>query len=325
MKQNVLISVIIPVYNVEKYISKCIESVLAQDYENFECILVDDGSKDKSGKICDNYAIKDKRIRVIHKKNEGVSKARNCGLNTIKGDYVCFIDGDDYVKKNYVSHLYKIAIDNDADVALTTNMFGNYSKRKQKKDKCWLLSGEEAVKSILNYKIPIGCYNKLFKKKIFKQGGVKFYEDLKIGEGFSFNISCFLHANKVACSNQKIYYYRRDNQTSAMSSYSEKKADSQMYSMEKIKCQLDNAKIDCWNEFKYAQWRTESDLYDLIIISNKKDSKWLRQIRKGLRRGFLLSLKCDVCNKDRLRALAFLVYPGAVPFIMKLRKRIYIK
>lgn len=99
---EIMISVIIPIYNTEKYLSRYIESVLNQSYKNFELLLINDGSKDRSGDICDEYAKKDNRIKVFHKENGGVSSARNLGLDNAKGDYVCFIDSDDYVGKRYL-------------------------------------------------------------------------------------------------------------------------------------------------------------------------------------------------------------------------------
>ena len=103
---NEKISVIVPVYNVEKYIGECIKSIINQDYENIEIILVDDGSNDKSGEICDEYTLKDKRVKVIHKENGGVSSARNRGIESSTGEYIAFVDGDDYVTKDYVSYLF---------------------------------------------------------------------------------------------------------------------------------------------------------------------------------------------------------------------------
>lgn len=102
-----LISVIVPCYNVMEYLPKCVESILSQTYKNLEIILVDDGSTDSSGKICDGYAAKDNRIKVIHKKNGGLSDARNVALDVMKGEYVTFIDSDDYVANDYVEFLYK--------------------------------------------------------------------------------------------------------------------------------------------------------------------------------------------------------------------------
>ena len=111
------ISIIVPVYQVEKYIRQCIESILAQTFTDFELILVDDGSKDNSGKICDEYAEKDKRIRVIHKENDGLSDARNKGLDNASGNYFMFVDGDDYISPNMAECLYKKISEAKADIA----------------------------------------------------------------------------------------------------------------------------------------------------------------------------------------------------------------
>lgn len=112
-----IVSIIIPVYNVEQYLPCCIESVLSQTYTNFELLLIDDGSPDYSGKICDEYASKDKRIRVFHKENGGVSTARNIGLDNAKGEWCCFIDSDDWVDVNYLAHFIQ-AIDSDTQLVL---------------------------------------------------------------------------------------------------------------------------------------------------------------------------------------------------------------
>lgn len=104
---NPLISVIVPVYNVERYLNQCIDSILAQTYKDFELILVDDGSKDKSGEICDEYVKKDSRIRVFHKKNGGVSSARNYGIDNAQGTYICFVDSDDWVDETYLEDMLK--------------------------------------------------------------------------------------------------------------------------------------------------------------------------------------------------------------------------
>ena len=105
---NPLISVIVPVYNVEKYLSRCVDSILGQTYANLEIILVDDGSPDSSGAICDEYAAKDRRIKIIHKKNGGLSDARNVAIDIAKGEYITFVDSDDYVASDYVETLYRL-------------------------------------------------------------------------------------------------------------------------------------------------------------------------------------------------------------------------
>ena len=115
MEQD-LISVIIPVYNVEKYLKRCMDSVLKQTYSNIEIIIVDDGSTDTSGSLCDEYWKKDSRITVFHKENGGLSSARNFGLERVSGNYVCFIDSDDFIHENYISFMYDKIIKNDADI-----------------------------------------------------------------------------------------------------------------------------------------------------------------------------------------------------------------
>ena len=106
MKESDLISIVVPIYKVEKYINKCIESILNQTYKNLEIILVDDGSPDNCGKIADEYAKKDNRIKVIHKKNGGLSDARNAGIDIVKGKYIAFVDSDDYIEKEYIEIMY---------------------------------------------------------------------------------------------------------------------------------------------------------------------------------------------------------------------------
>ena len=113
------ISIIIPVYRVETYLPKCIESILVQTYKNLEIILVDDGSPDRCGKICDEYQKKDGRIRVIHKKNEGVARARNDGLDCATGDYISFIDSDDWIAPDAYEKLYRGLQENGADCAIS--------------------------------------------------------------------------------------------------------------------------------------------------------------------------------------------------------------
>lgn len=116
MENQALISVIIPVYNVEAYLRECVESVLKQTYQNFEIILVDDGSTDSSGVICDEYVDKDERVSVIHQSNGGLSVARNTGLSESNGDYIYFLDSDDYIAENALEHLIKIAEKDNSDI-----------------------------------------------------------------------------------------------------------------------------------------------------------------------------------------------------------------
>lgn len=166
MKQ--LISVIVPVYNVGGYVEKCIRSVLGQEYEELEVILVDDGSTDGSGKICDELAKEDDRVRVFHKQNGGLSDARNYGLKKAKGGVVAFVDSDDYVEKDYISEMYKTMEQIDADVIVCG--FNNIKPKGE------VLSGETAAAKLLTKQenIDIVAWNKLYRKNLFTENKISF-------------------------------------------------------------------------------------------------------------------------------------------------------
>lgn len=209
------ISIIIPIYNVEQYLSQCLDSVIHQTYKNLEIILINDGSTDNSGKICNEYAKMDNRIRVFHKKNEGVSSARNMGLNNCTGDFIGFVDPDDFIEYNMYEILYNEQQRTNADI-IWCNYSLYYSLNKQ-------ILGEinsNISYNLLNinekndfysdlfykYKMKAYLWNKLYKKEIFSY--IKFpykknFEDLFI---FVYLMS---QANKISFINKNLYYYRQ--------------------------------------------------------------------------------------------------------------------
>lgn len=167
------ISIIVPVYNVENYIHKCIDSILNQTFSDFELILVDDGSTDDSGKICDEYKLKDNRVIVIHKENSGVSSARNVGIDKSTGKFLGFVDSDDYIKKDMYETLYKDIKEFDADISVC-QIYDEYvtscKSRAVESDKIkrCVLDNITAFKlSIMRNIIGVNVYNKLYKKKLF--------------------------------------------------------------------------------------------------------------------------------------------------------------
>ncbi len=126
--QNELITIVVPVYNVEKYLDRCIRSIQAQTYKNLEIILIDDGSEDQCGEICDQYAESDERITVIHKENGGLSSARNAGIDIAAGCYIGFVDSDDYIHPDMYGILYDSMKRNDADIAVLRTLYGKRRK-----------------------------------------------------------------------------------------------------------------------------------------------------------------------------------------------------
>lgn len=181
-----LITIVVPVYNIEKYISRCIKSIINQTYKNLEIILVDDGSKDNSGKICDEYQNKDNRIKVIHKINGGLSDARNVGIEHARGELIAFVDGDDYVEKEHIEYLYNMLMKSNADISVCQfNIMYEGSEKKSKKtkkDKQIVVNNVEALETMLyNKKFCNSACTKLYKKNLFNDIQFpkgKLYEDL---------------------------------------------------------------------------------------------------------------------------------------------------
>ena len=209
-EQLPLISIIVPVYNVEKYIDKCLNSILNQTYTNLEIILVDDGSTDDSGLKCEQYSEIDDRIIVIHKDNGGLSDARNTALSVFTGEFVAFVDSDDYVDQEYIEYLYKLIVDNNADISVC--QYPTVRKKyRNTKEKIKYFSRLSAIENTLYHKsIPVSAYGKLYKKEIFdsiKYPYGYYYEDLAV-------IVYILNlCSKIVVSNQKKYYYiqRKDS------------------------------------------------------------------------------------------------------------------
>ena len=208
MKENELISVIVPVYNVEAYLNECVDSLLRQDYNNYEVVLVDDGSTDRSGEICDLYAEKDHRIRVIHKPNGGLSDARNHGVNVAKGEFVVFVDSDDCVSNDCISHLTKVCRENNVLIAGAGREFGENadSAFRFRNEEVCVLNTEEALSNCM-YRDGMGvsACGKIYPKSILMEFPYpigKYYEDL----GTTYKIiSSF---EQMGCSKRTVYFYR---------------------------------------------------------------------------------------------------------------------
>lgn len=208
MKKD-LISIIIPIYNVEKYLNKCIDSVINQTYKNLEIILVNDGSTDNCGNICDQYKKIDKRIKVIHKKNGGVSSARNVALSNIKGEYIYFIDSDDYIEKDTIELLFNNIIEFDSDIACC-NYYKEYDNEKKDiiiSNLKQIMNREEFLNSILNDNSISGyLWNKLYKRELFDKN-IRFDESIKIMEDLIVNLNITKNISKISYVDKPLYHY----------------------------------------------------------------------------------------------------------------------
>lgn len=238
MFDEYLVSVIIPCYNVEKYIGKCIKSICSQTYNNLEIIPVDDGATDNTSLILDELAEKDQRIQVIHKCNEGVSAARNSGLNVARGEYVIFVDGDDYLAPDYVEYMLNISSMSGSDISISKNCFTRDNEEQVEKDCMDVLDNVEATALLLSPRVIVGCWNKMFKKSFLDMFQLRFLTDLYYGEGLYFITKAAQLANNIAVGEKKVYYYRRNNEASATSKFKIEKYRNGEKSLNRIHSEL---------------------------------------------------------------------------------------
>lgn len=210
-----MISVIIPVYNVEPYLDKCLASVEKQSYTDWECILIDDGSTDRSGIICDEWASRDSRFKVLHKKNEGVSIARNTGIKEVKGEYICFIDSDDWVTSTYLMSMISEIQRTDVDY-LVTGIQKYYPNAPKKVDIVepsvsgpYPLSAVSTDIFVNNIGLVYGPVAKIYKADIVLKNSVFFPNDMSLGEDIVFNFSYISKCKTIMYVQSSDYYYRQ--------------------------------------------------------------------------------------------------------------------
>ncbi|NOW06392.1 glycosyltransferase family 2 protein [Clostridium beijerinckii] len=297
-----LISVIVPVYNVEKYLPQCIDSILNQTEKNLEIILVDDGSLDNSGKICDEFSKKDDRIIVIHKKNNGLSSARNAGLEIARGNYIGFVDSDDWLDKTMYEVLLKLLKENNSDISCC-----DFFKTANSNDSIPHIDNEiinsynniESLNNFYNglYTQTVVAWNKLYKRELFKDISYpvgKIHED----EGTTYKL--YYKANKITYTNRPLYYYRITPNSITTSKFNKKRLDIIDVYDEKVKFikninneeiysktlkwylfKLINCYFECSNnienntEYLTLINQKVSETYKSYIQSDKKQLHWV--------------------------------------------------
>lgn len=212
-----LISVIVPVYNVEPYLNQCIDSILNQKLADFELLLIDDGSTDKSGEICDNYQRQDKRVHVFHKKNGGASSARNMGLDNAKAEWIAFVDSDDYVTQDYLFDLYNSLKGNDIDLVIQNVCVFKDGTELYRDDLSELPQGMHVYdkcefKKMLVEQLLVfrgGPVSKLFRLSLIRRYNLIFPLELDFAEDYYFLFDYLLHIEKsVVCASISNYFYR---------------------------------------------------------------------------------------------------------------------
>lgn len=218
------ISIIVPVYNVEKYVSRCIDSLISQTYKNIEIIIVDDGTKDDSGRICDQYAEKYNNISVIHTSNGGLASARNVGLQHITGEWVFFIDSDDFVTTDAIETLLMLCKQHNCDISI-----GDFKKYYNEEDlirnsseKYYIMNNSQAMSLIFDKtKQRFTAWGKLFKATLFND--IKFKSEARYAEDMYIMYKLFDAANQVIRTDREIYYYNQEGVSLCRSTFNKNK------------------------------------------------------------------------------------------------------
>ena len=199
------ISVIIPVYKAESYLHRCVDSILAQTFTDFEVLLIDDGSPDKSGEICDVYARRDSRVRVIHKENGGVSSARQCGIDNARGEYTIHADPDDWVEPTMLEELYSKAREDDADIVICDFIYEKQRGKLYCKQKPSILSAKGVLVDLFSQRLHGSCWNKLVRSCFCDK--IDFPKNVNLWEDLWFNCDLLLHVSRVSYLPRAFYHY----------------------------------------------------------------------------------------------------------------------
>lgn len=271
-----LISVIVPVYNFENCLQKCVDSILNQSYTNLEVILVNDGSKDQSGKVCDYYAQVDSRVKVIHKKNGGASDARNKGLDAATGEYIGFVDGDDWIEKDFFRTLYELIQTHEADLSMISYNEVQESgvRAHADSDNVFVMERTDAVKQLLfDKRIQNYVWNKLYRKELFEQ--IRFPAGI-IYDDINAMYEIFRSAHRIVYAEQPLYNYLIRSNSIVNSGSHQKRVDeldSVIKRYEDVK--RDFPELEKENAYALVMWMIR--VYTYTVKENDPDDAFIRE------------------------------------------------
>lgn len=306
-KQNELISIIVPIYNVEKYIDKCIESIVNQTYKNIEVLLIDDGSTDNSGNICKKWINKDNRIKYYHQNNSGVCSARNKGLNEANGKYIGFVDADDWISPTMYESLYSLLINYQCNLSICSRIRIIEDKQITYPNTGihYFEDGKVDMRMLAcKYDLNI-CMNKLYKKEIFNE--LRFPTNMTYGEDLYIVPEILSRANKIVYTSNGLYYYLERN-NSASFSFNELKALNDIEAKEKFLSYLKNNNVNYNTAFNWL-FGAYTKGYFYIKDKNKLNSKY----KSFIKRNFF-----DCCIK--FKCILFLLSPNLYFYFKKYAK-----
>lgn len=297
------ISIIVPIYNVEKYLRKCVDSILAQTFINFELILVNDGSPDNSGKICEEYKEKDNRIKVIHQKNQGTGIARNSGIDIANGKYIYFCDPDDYVESTLLEDNFKLAEEYNANMVI----FGYYdeiisdsgTKTISRKPKAQFLATQkdfrDEFKQLFEKKLMYTLWNKLYRKEFLDKNNCRF-ENQRVGQDTVFNYFVYGNLDRIYINDKEYYHYIVNRVGSAVNKYREDRFDIRY--KETIKFE------ELLNKWGYQ------DSYKHLILND-----WIKTVSIGLNN--LFYDQCPLSKSAKKEQIEMIVKRSKINYLLE--------
>lgn len=298
---KIKVSVVVPIYNMENYLKRSMCTLVEQTYLNYEVLLIDDGSTDESGKLCDLYELEYPRlVKVIHKENGGLSSARNTGILHASGEYVIFPDPDDWVDRNYIEELVKIQKKYQCDLAVT-GYFVEFEKKSIQtnlKQKLVKMNSKEAVKSLFRLPCMGGfAWNKLYCLDIIRNNKLGFLDDVGTTEDLDFAYRYLKYCNTVMFSPEtRTYHYYQREGAATDNKFSFKKLEA-IYTYEKIL--LDNCDSEIKDIAKEEICNTAINLLWMYCNTEVQDKEVLRKIKLYLREYFYVYLKSKAYSKSR--------------------------
>lgn len=259
-----MVSIIVPIYNTERFLKECLESILNQTYTEIELLLIDDGSSDSSGKICDTYAKIDSRIRVVHQENRGASAARNRGMDLSQGEYIIFVDADDVVGPHMVERYVNTLESTEADICISehTGKFEDIFNPAIQRPT--IFSAKDALHNTLALgRSNMGPVTKIIRRSVLKD--LRFFNNIKIGEDVLFNVQLFTSVEKIAYLPEFHYYYRSSVESSTTSDGFEEKVQTVLLAFSEMDKVIFNKMPDLIYDLKRKKCRSSLHVIDRMI------------------------------------------------------------
>lgn len=319
-----LVSIALSLYNVERYLPRCLESILGQTYTNLEVIVVDDGSPDRSGDIAEEYALRDDRVKVIRKENGGLGSARNAGIIAASGEFITFVDSDDFLAEDFVAYMVSLANKTEAEIVISKNCFTTSDASQVERQSLEIYTSERAVEEFFYPRIQLGAWNKLYRMDFIRAFDLRFVPELKTGEGLEFITRAANLVTRVGVGNRKVYVYRLNNKTSATTAANvERQGKGSLETMNYIGEHFEFKSESVKLAFHWHTWSCHRYCLRHILESGlaSEHAVLKRTCVRYLRKNILFGLVANVPLKNKLLAVLTFISPILSTRIMIARRR----